>query len=138
MVPSLHEQGDQGSPGQSSASVRAGGARQSPPGAAAVLEDLEAGHEPLTFARATHEKCLWVKGRAPNVRMLHRAAKPTRPFPLESAIVGSVRVTTRPALFRWLARRNQVAPSEVVRKQEERERQRSEGVAAKLDALGIR
>ena len=113
------------------------GARQSPPGAAAVVADLEAGHEPLTFARATREKCLAIRGRPPNIRTLYRAAKRTQPCPLESAVVAGVRVTTRPALFRWIARKNHVPPPEVVREQEEHARQRRKGVEARLDALGI-
>lgn len=75
-------------------------------GAASVLADIEAGAEPLTFKSATREQSLRRDGRRHHVAWVYRVADPSRPVPLESAIIGGVRVTTRPAIARWLAKSN--------------------------------
>jgi hypothetical protein len=74
----------------------------------AILADIEAGAEPLTFTAATREKCLRRDGRRHHVAWVYRQADPSRPFPLESAVIGGVRVTTRPAIMRWIARNSGV------------------------------
>lgn len=103
----------------------------------AVLADAAAGAELLTFNRATGLKFLQVHGRRPHVAVLHRAANPSNLFPLESAVVNGVRVTTALAITRWiLAQSRQSAKAEVPKPQNElRRRERTE---SKLDALGIK
>ena len=91
--------------------------------------------EPLSLKRATRERCLWARGRAPHVALLYRAAQATNPHPLETATVVGVRVTTRPALLRWLGRLNQGGRPEVPKPREEE--QRRAAVERRLDALGL-
>ena len=114
--------------------------QRSTPGAAAIIADLEAGHEPLTFNRALREKCLWARGRPPHIQLLYRAIEPTKPNPLECALINDVYVTSRPALLRWLARNshgsNPVAPVPVqAPKLEQRRREQTE---ARLDVIGLK
>jgi hypothetical protein len=104
----------------------------------AVLADTAAGAELMTFNRATGLKLLQVHGRRPHVALLHRASNPSRPYPLEAAIVNGVKVTTEPAVRRWIARSSQAsapAPSTPTPQHEQRRRERIE---LKLDALGIK
>ena len=104
----------------------------------AVLDDAAAGAELMTFNRATGLKLLYVRGRRPHVALLHRASDPSRPYPLEAAVVNGVKVTSEPAIRRWIARSSQapaLAPSPPTQQQEQRRRERTE---QKLDALGIR
>ena len=120
-------------PSGGAASVRRQPRRFDP---AAILGDLEAGHEPLTLRRATKEPWLCARGRASNVAVLYRAAQPTNPNPLETAVVNGVLVVTRPPLLRWLARNNKVGRPEVpVPAHGARRRERTE---SKLDTLGIK
>ena len=105
----------------------------------AVLADAEAGAELLTFNRATGLKLLQVHGRRPHVAVLHRAANPSNPVPLESAVVNGVRVTTEPAIRRWILAQSRQSgrpgPTKPPPHQEQRRRERTK---ARLDALGLR
>jgi hypothetical protein len=104
----------------------------------AVLADAAAGAELLTFNRATGLKLLQVHGRRPHVGMLHRAANPGNPCPLESACVNNTRVTSVPAITRWIlaqSRQAGQAPARTPPHQEQRRRERTE---ARLDSLGLK
>ena len=105
----------------------------------AVLADTEAGAELLTFNRATGLKLLQVHGRRPHVAVLHRAANPSNPIPLESAVVNGVRITTEPAIRRWILAQSRQSgrpgPTKPPPHQEQRRRERTK---ARLDALGLR
>ena len=94
----------------------------------------------MSFNRATALKLLQVHGRRPHVGLLHRAADPAKPHPLESAVVNGVNVTTEPAVRRWIAANSQgraspTGPEPPTPYQEERRRR---AVDARLDAPGLR
>jgi hypothetical protein len=80
-------------------------------GADAVLQDIADGAEPLTFARAAKLRCLSRDGRHRHVGFVHRAADPTKPHPLEFAVISGVRMTTQAAAIRWLQRNSGTTPS---------------------------
>lgn len=104
----------------------------------AVLADAEAGAELLTFNRATGLKLLQVHGRRPHVALLHRAADPAKPIPLESAIVSGVKVTTPAAVRRWIARCSHGRTSNAPAPTPQAETCRRQRTDARLDLFGIK
>ena len=76
-------------------------------GAAAVLADIAAGAEPLTFKQVAKLKYFRREGRHRHVAAVYRAAGDDPP--LESAVIAGVKISTEPAVQRYLARKNGIA-----------------------------
>src|SRR5688572_9106437 len=74
-------------------------------GADAVVADLEAGAEPLTFSAAARERILRKDGRSPAISQVYRWHDTgIQGVRLEAARVAGSKVTTRPALARFIKR----------------------------------
>src|SRR5690349_24249321 len=70
-----------------------------------ILDDLEAGEEPLSLNRARSDPRLKVDGRKHDLSWIYRATRQgCRGVVLESTMIGGVRVTTRSAIARFIRR----------------------------------
>jgi hypothetical protein len=102
------------------------------------LADLANGDEPLTYAQAARERCLRRNGRGPHVSQIYRwATAGVDGVVLESARTGGRgRVTTRPAIFRFIARLNRGANLDIAQQPAHADRQHRAAEVA-LAAEGI-
>jgi hypothetical protein len=75
-----------------------------------LVGDFAADHEPLSLAAAAREPCLRRDGRSPSPSQLYRwSSAGIGGVRLEVGRVGHRKVTTRPALLRFIARLSNVA-----------------------------
>jgi hypothetical protein len=75
--------------------------------AGSVLDDIEAGSETLTIAKASRLPELKVDGRPRHIATLYRwIERGIDGVHLEAVRIGGVRVTSRPAVLRFLSRLN--------------------------------
>lgn len=98
-----------------------------------IYDDLSAGAEPLTLAKAAREPCMRRDGRSVCPAQVYRHAKHGI-----RALVGGRTCTTRPALLRFIRRSTEAARVTARADRVRRETGRAHAAAqASLDAAGI-